>query len=389
MANELPEVIPIPAALIPEAEELSSEDFVFLLQDGHFKRMPATAFKGDQGDAATGLHVGEWKVALFKRTGGFNQLNIVYRLIKSAGELLWIEFAGEMKVPSSPSGNYSYEQITADGELSGVENFVQKYLVQDNNLNNFTARIAVNITAAGKIEITVQQSATVVSGDNRAWGLDGILYNLRQELPAIPPPPADPSISIDQAPVNVPNTSGALSVTVETTGGGWFVEDSPAWLHVSQGNGGNGQTSVTVSYDANTNTPGRSGTVIFTHAIDTLLSVSLTVTQAAASLAPVQKTVNINFEKISGTQNTDTVNVWLSTTYTLVATVTANVTVSSHGGSQEETLSLVIASGQATGTIVSFLTYLISDSDWHIALNSYSPMTDDDGSSIEMLGYTE
>ena len=383
MANELPEVIPIPAALIPNAEELSGEDLIFLLQDGYFKKLPATAFKGDAGDPATGLSVGGWKVATFKRVGETHRLNIIYRLIKSADELLWIEFAGTMDVTTNTGMVYSYQQETADEDLANVLCSTQNYLVPDLS-SSLSARLAISISNS-KISIFISLNGASGGLSQLLFSLDGILYNIRQALPVVPPP-ENASISIDQTQASVSNTSGTLSVTVETTGGGWFVEAVPTWLHVSQANGGNGQTTVTVSYDANTNTSGRNGTVKFTHADDSTLSATFTVTQAAV---PVQKIVQVNFEKIAGTQDTDTVKVWLSTTDTILADVSVNVKVSSHSYEDERNVPLMIYGGQATSDIYSYQTYIISDSDWHITLNSYSPAQDDDGAFIEIMGTTE
>jgi hypothetical protein len=386
MANELPEVIPIPAALIPAAEELSSADLIFLLQGGHFKKLPATAFKGDAGDPATGLSVGGWKVALFQRNGGTNRLYVIYRLIKSAGALLWIEFAGNMEIPGSINAVYSYNQLEADEELSGALCSLQSYWIYNVNQLNFTARMSVHISN-NKIIISVSHT-TNTAVTNAAWSLDGIFYNLCQALPAKPTPPEDPAIAVVPSTQSLSNTSGTLEVTVTAVAGGWTAGSLPSWLSLSQTNGNSGQTVLALTYAANTNYSPRNATVTFTHASDTSKIATLSITQAATP-EPIQKTVQINFEKIAGTQNTDTINVWLSTTDTIIANVTANITVSSHGYTEERTFSLTIYGGQTTSTVETWQTYIITDPDFHITLNNYSPSQDNDGAYIEIIGNTE
>jgi hypothetical protein len=383
MANELPEVIPVPAALIPEAEALSSEDLIFLLQGGHFKKLPATEFKGDRGDAATGLSIGAWKVAIFKRVGGSHRLNVVYRLIKSGDDLIWLEFAGNMDVLVSTTMSYSYRQETVDGELEDALCSTQYYLIHDINSDNFTGRLAVSI-AGGKITLAVSDSGSYAYS-NLLWSLDGILYNVRQSLPNITPP-VNSSITIDVAPTNVPNTSGSLQVTVETTNGGWFVEEASTWLSVSKTTGENGQTIVTVSWAANASTSQRIGTVVFTHSVDTILSATLQVTQAAATPAPAPKYVNVNFEKIAGTQNTDSLNVWLTTSSNIQSNVSVTVKLSSHNYSEQYSVPLVLYGGLSESEAWSHPTYLIADSDWHIELINQAPQYDNDGAQITIQG---
>ncbi|MDR3133031.1 MAG: hypothetical protein LBU42_03285 [Prevotellaceae bacterium] len=280
MANELPEVIPIPAALIPEGSALSGEDLIFILQGGHFRKLPATEFKGDRGDAATGLFVGAWKVATFKRVGGSHRSNVVYRLIKSAGELVWVEFAGTMDVFVTENMNYSYQQETVDDELANSACSAQHYLIHDNNWDNFTGRLAVSMLSDGKLVLAINDGGSYPFS-NLLWSLDGILYNIREELPSVTPP-ENASIVIDVTTTNVPNTAESFLVTVETMGGGWVVDSKPSWLSLSQSSGDSGQSIVTVFHTVNTNMSSRNGAVVFKHAVESTLTATLQVTQAAA-----------------------------------------------------------------------------------------------------------
>jgi hypothetical protein len=50
------EVIPIPASEVEEAGELTGDDYIFALQDGMFKRIAATLFRGDKGETGDGQY---------------------------------------------------------------------------------------------------------------------------------------------------------------------------------------------------------------------------------------------------------------------------------------------------------------------------------------------
>jgi hypothetical protein len=98
---------------------------------------------------------------------------------------------------------------------------------------------------------------------------------------------AAPAISVSPIAQNVPDAEGTVSVLVTvTSGGGWIVNNTPDWLSLSQTSGDNGQTTVTVSYQANTGMFPRTGEIVFRHAVNNALTATMIISQSAVEGEP-------------------------------------------------------------------------------------------------------
>lgn len=62
---------------------------------------------------------------------------------------------------------------------------------------------------------------------------------------------------------NVCYESGYFHIVVTASGGSWVVADVPDWISVSPSSGSEGDTTVEISYDENTNSDERQATLVF------------------------------------------------------------------------------------------------------------------------------
>lgn len=225
-------------------------------------------------------------------------------------------------------------------------------------MNGGAGSVTLTITTKENTTTSDRAATITIKAGGQSFTMTATQKGKTQQVnPEEPEEPSTPTIAIDKVSQSVGSAAGSFTVGV-TSNSDWTTSGAPTWITLSPING-NGDKSVTLTYQANPNTTERSATIMFTAGN---ITKTLTVTQDKKLENPVVPTISIDksSQKIGPTQGSFTVEVTSNADWT-TSGVPAWITISPASGNGDKSVTLVYQANPNTTERSATITFTAGD----------------------------